>query len=137
MIETNWIAVLAAGISAMVIGYVWYGPLFGKPWMKLTGITKEDVEKDKKNMPMNYGGMFVAALVTSYVLDFTIRMGETIMPRSAISGVTAAFWVWLGFIAAVRVTDVIFNKKPLKLYFIETGYYLVFLLVAGVILGSM
>lgn len=136
MIETNWIAVFVAAASAMVIGFIWYGPLFGKTWMKLVGLSKSDIDKDAKNMPLNYGAMFVAALVTSYVLDFTIGMGESLMARSAVSGMTAAFWVWLGFIAAVRLTDVIFNKKPWKLYFIEVGYYLVFLLVAGIILGS-
>ena len=49
MIETNWIGVILAAISAMVVGYVWYGPLFGKPWMKLVGITKEDIEKVCRN----------------------------------------------------------------------------------------
>lgn len=136
MIESNWIGIIVAAISAMVIGFVWYGPLFGKPWMKLVGITKADVDKDKANMPKNYAMMFAAALVTSYVLDFTIRMGESIMPRSAMSGVTAAFWVWLGFIAAVKLSDVIFVKKPWNLFFIEIGYYLSFLVVAGIILGS-
>lgn len=136
MIETNWLAVFVSGIAAMVIGYIWYGPLFGKPWMKLVGRTKEEIEKESKEMWKTYGMMFVAALVTSYVLDFTIRMGEVIMPRSAMSGVMAAFWVWLGFIAAVKLSDVIFNKKPWKLYGIEVGYYFAFLLVAGVILGA-
>lgn len=136
MIETNWLAVFLAAASSMVIGYFWYGPLFGKVWMKLVGITKEDIEKDSKNMPKNYSMMFASALVTAYVLDFTIRMGESIMPVSPLSGITAAFWVWLGFIAAVRLSDVIFNKKPWKLYGIEVGYYFVFLMVSGVILGA-
>jgi hypothetical protein len=47
--EINYLAILASGIIMMVLGYLWYGPLFGKPWMKLAGITKSDMEKSKKN----------------------------------------------------------------------------------------
>ena len=33
----NWIAIIVATAAAMVIGYLWYGPVFGKTWMALTG----------------------------------------------------------------------------------------------------
>ncbi len=133
MANVNWLAILVSAISAMVWGYLWYGPLFGKPWMKLVGLSKADINKDKANMPKNYGMMFVGALVTSYVLDVTIGMSPM---RDLSTGLTIALWLWLGFVAAVRLSDVIFNKKPWNLYFIEVGYYLAFLLTAGAILGS-
>ena len=41
-IQVNYVAILACGISAMVIGSIWYGPLFGKTWMQLTGKKMED-----------------------------------------------------------------------------------------------
>ena len=37
----NWLAVLVAAASGFVIGGLWYGPLFQKPWMRLSGMTKE------------------------------------------------------------------------------------------------
>ena len=37
----NWLAVLAAGISAFVLGGIWYSPaLLGKTWMKETNLTE-------------------------------------------------------------------------------------------------
>jgi len=36
----NWLAVVAAAASTFVIGGLWYGPVFGKTWMRLTGIAK-------------------------------------------------------------------------------------------------
>lgn len=37
----NWLAVLAASVSAFVVGGLWYGPIFGKAWSNVTGITDE------------------------------------------------------------------------------------------------
>ena len=37
--EVNWIAVIAAAVSAFVMGGLWYGPLFGKKWMALVGLS--------------------------------------------------------------------------------------------------
>ena len=39
--EVNWIAVIAAAVSAFVLGGLWYGPLFGKKWMALVGLSEE------------------------------------------------------------------------------------------------
>lgn len=133
MMDVNFIAVFVCAIVSMVIGSVWYGPLWGKTWTKLVGITKEDMEKGKKTMPQTYAVMFVASLVTSFVLAVTISMAPV---SGLMTGITAAFWVWLGFVAAVKLSDVLFEKKPVKLYFIEIGYYLVFLLIAGGIIGT-
>ena len=33
----NWIAIIVATAAAMVIGFLWYGPVFGKAWMALSG----------------------------------------------------------------------------------------------------
>lgn len=132
--DVNYVAILVCGVAAMIIGSVWYGPLFGKTWTKLVGLTKEDFEKGKKTMPQTYGMMFAAALVTSFVLAVIIE-SVGVVP-GPITGMMGAFWVWLGFVAAIKLSDVLFEKKPLKLYFIEIGYYFVFLMVAGAILGS-
>ena len=33
----NWVAIVVATAAAMVIGFLWYGPVFGKTWMALSG----------------------------------------------------------------------------------------------------
>ena len=66
-VEINYLAVLVSGILAMVVGSIWYGPLFGKIWMKEEGYTEEDLTKDF-NPAKTYGLTFIAALVVVYVL---------------------------------------------------------------------
>src|SRR5690606_17158500 len=44
--EINWLAVLLAAVSSMVVGAIWYAkPVFGTRWMKLSGITDADTQK--------------------------------------------------------------------------------------------
>lgn len=38
----SWLAVLAAVVANMVLGFLWYGPLFGKSWRAAVGKTEED-----------------------------------------------------------------------------------------------
>ena len=36
--DINWLAVLAAAVSAFVLGGIWYGPLFKNTWCREAGI---------------------------------------------------------------------------------------------------
>jgi len=51
------------------------------------------------------------------------------------TGLMSAVWMWLGFIMPVQFTDVLFSKKPVKLFGINTGYRLISLLVMGVVIS--
>ena len=48
MPNINLIAVGLAGLMGMTVGALWYGPIFGKQWMKLMGFTKETINEAKK-----------------------------------------------------------------------------------------
>ena len=120
MQDINWVALIAAGVASMVVGFIWYGPLFGKVWMKLSGL-KEMGDKDK--MPMNYIIMFVGSLVTAYVLSV---LGASLM---------TAFWVWLGFQATLLLHSVLFEGKSWNLYFLDAGHQLVSLLAMSWVLN--
>lgn len=132
MIQVNLMAVALAGVSAMVVGSVWYGPLFGKEGMKLVGIKKEDVKKGE--MPKLYGIMFVGALLEAYVLSMFIHYAGAV---GLFNGAKTGLWAWLGFVGPVMLGNYMFAKKPLKLFGIDAGYALANLLVMGAILALL
>ena len=35
--ELDWLAVIVGAIAVMILGWLWYGPLFGKAWSRATG----------------------------------------------------------------------------------------------------
>ena len=134
MPEVNYLAVLAAGIASMIIGYVWYGPLFGKQWMKASGVSAADVEAGKKDMPKTYGLMYISSVVMAYVLSvFIYYAGVT----SMIEGAMIGFWAWLGFVATVMLGGVLFERRPVNLFYLNAGYNLVTLVVMGAVLVMM
>ncbi len=131
-VSVNYVGVLLAGVSNMVVGYVWYNPaVFGKTWMKLLGKTESDLKAASKNMGMMYGMTFVASLLTAYVLaHFLVLVGSTTMSEA----VMTAFWAWLGFVATAMFANALFSGKPMKLFAIESVYVLVALVVQAVVL---
>lgn len=138
-VQINYVAILLAAVSSMVIGFAWYSPyLFGKQWMKLSGYTTENMKKEQKEMGKWYGLSFVLALITAYVLSHVMTLSMNYFNYAAVTtGLTTAFWMWLGFIMPTQATGTIFGDKKWQLFGINTGYQLVVVLVMGVILGVM
>ncbi len=133
-VDINYIAVVVAAVLSMILGALWYSPiLFGKEWMSLIGLTEADLKKAReKGMAKSYLMGFIAALVMSYVLaNFIDYTQATTIVEGAKSGV----WIWLGFVATVVLGTVIWEGKPMRLYVINTGFYLFALMIMGAVLA--
>jgi hypothetical protein len=141
MVEINFWAVLVCGAASMVLGFLWYGPLFGKSWAKEMGwgnITPEQEAEKKKQAGKAYPQVFIGALLMAYVLAVTLLtfMKGAGQEPSVSMGLQGAFWLWLGFIVPVKYGDKLWGGKSLKLFFIDVVYYLVQLAVFALILIS-
>src|SRR5689334_19616362 len=102
----NYVAILVAGIAAMVVGAVWYSPmLFAKAWMKALGrdmdkMLKEDMAKMRKDAAPGYLVTFITTLVISYVMSlFIVTAANASGMHGATFGASIGFWTWLGFVA--------------------------------------
>jgi hypothetical protein len=135
MHSLNWVAILVAAISTMVVGFLWYSPLlFAKPWMREMGYDPNDkakTEEMKKSAGRAYGGSFVASLISAFTLALILH---GLRAEDWHFGIMASFHIWLGFVATVQFTGALFMKQSMKLFAINTGYQLVCYLVMGTIL---
>ena len=135
IVPVNLMAVFGAAVAGMVIGYLWYGPLFGKLWMKEMGMKGAMSEAAKQSMAKSYAIMFVGSLVMAYVLAHAIIFASSYLKVTGISGgLMSGFWNWLGFVAPVTLGSVLWEEKSMKLWTLNNGYYLLTLLTMGVIL---
>ncbi len=137
-VYVNYLAVALAAVANMVLGYVWFGPLFGKRWSSMIGMKKEgmDMQKAKAGMWKGYILAFVGSLVMAFVLSYFLTFASFYTDYSGISaGLMVGFWSWIGFIAPVTSSSVLWEGKPWKLYFLTTAYYLVSALAMGCILA--
>lgn len=135
--DINYLAVVVAAVASMVLGFLWYGPVFGKPWMQLMGFTKESIEKMKgKGMGKTYAFMAIGSLVTAFVLAHALTFASAYTETTGVAaGLMVGFWNWLGFVAPVQMGAQLWEGKPWKLFLITSGFYLVSLCVEGVILA--
>jgi hypothetical protein len=123
--------ILVAAIAFMVIGGLWYGPLFARSWMALIGKTEAELRAGAR--PTMYVWALLTALGTSYVLSVFIESTfMTSVKGGACVGLTAA----LGFTAMSFGSSYVFNMKPFKLYLIDVGYYVAAFVAAGAIIGG-
>jgi hypothetical protein len=103
MVDVNYWAILVAGVLSIGIGGLWYGPLFGKQWMSLVGITPESM-KSMKMTPFQamFGGLIVG-LLTAFVLAHHMAFAGAYLGISGYElALMSAFWVWLGFLDKIE-----------------------------------
>lgn len=136
-VPVNYLAVVVSAIASMVIGFLWYGSLFGKQWMALSGINPAKIDEAKKqSMGKGYALAFVGSLLTAYILNHVIALSNAYFSTSGIqAGLTSGFWMWLGFVVPVTLNSLLWEGKPLKLWILNTSYYLVMFLIVGGILA--
>ena len=127
--DINWIAVLVAAVSAFVVGGIWYGPLFGKKWMALVGVTEESMKE--ANMAQIYGTAFVLNIIAAAA--FAMFLGDVDAQTGALYGLVAG----LGWVATSFGISYLFEGRPMGLWLINGGYHTVQFTVFGLILGLM
>lgn len=131
-VPINYLAVLVSALGAVVLGGLWFGPIFGKTWMKEVGFKTEDMEKAKadpeikKAMMKSYLLVAVGALLSAFVLAHSLVFSTYYLDvRGPLAGLESAFWIWLGFTAPALMGSVLWEGKTWKYWAIVAGYYLV------------
>ncbi|MBI3620534.1 DUF1761 domain-containing protein [Candidatus Roizmanbacteria bacterium] len=130
MLALNWVAVIVCVVVFMILGMIWYSPqFFGRQWASLSGKKMSDMQKG--SIGMMYGLTFLLGLVMAGMLANVIRYAQVTSP---LGGVKTGLWMWIGFIAPTMGINAIYQGKPKQLFLIDSGYFLVALVLWGIIL---
>jgi hypothetical protein len=127
----NFWAVLVAASSAFIVGWLWYGPLFGKQWMKLNGFSKEDLMEGGMSMPLIMIINYIATAMAAVAIAMFIGAEAT-----AAFGIFAGLMIAIFWIGTSRLNDVLYERKPWGLFFINTGYNVAIYAIMGAVLGA-
>jgi len=130
-IDVNLWAVLITAIVSMIVGALWYGPLFGKAWMRFVGFNKDSVKKMKMTATKSMTLGFIGSLIMAYVLTVFVGLSGA---NTLVEGAMVGFWVWLGFAMPLNASVFLWEGKSIKLFFLNTFQYLItFKLMAAIL----
>jgi hypothetical protein len=128
--HASMLAILVSALILWFLGAAWYSPaLFAKPWMAALGIVPGG---EKKGLLFGMICSFIGDIILAFVLWHMVTWAKA---TSYGNGAFIGFLCWLGFIAAPTFPQGIYEGRPIKLFLINTGYWLVGLLIVGALLA--
>lgn len=155
--EVNWYIVLATGLIPNIVGFFWYGPLFGKAWIKEAGVNPEPQNVNMIRMislTILFGVLLAVALVPVVIHQWSV-MSALATPEFAQPGSeSAAFFADFiekygknfrtfqhgalhGFIMGLTVffpvigCNALYESKSWKYTFLNTGFWTVCAMIMG------
>ncbi len=132
--QVNWLAVLASGVIALLVGGLWYGPIAGKAWMEEVGLTEEEIKAS---------GAPTAELIKSFIATLVLAVGMSFIITW--SGVAAGDWLGGAVVGATVAILVIgggvfpnyaFESKSLRHFLIHMGNVTISMALIGALLAA-
>lgn len=131
----NFLAVIAATLSTFLVGWIWYGPLFGKAWMEAVGMSEDQLKEG--NMIKIFGLAFIFEFIMAFNLAmFFYGSPEAAEAITAGSGTFYGFLTGFGWVFFALAVNSLYEQKSWKYIFINGGYWTVAFTVMGLILGA-
>ena len=129
--KTNYPAVIVSAVVYWLLGAVWFGVLFGKPWMALEHLTEEQARSMNPILP------YIISLVLNLLI--ALVLSQVCIWRNANTagrGALVGLLLWIGLVGPITFTTYMYEMRPRQLFAINEFYPLVGLCLMGVILGA-
>lgn len=125
----NWLAVLVAGLSAFMVGGIWYSrSLFGNAWMIDSNLAEDQIKHGNKGKIFGFTAVF--SLLMAVNLAMFLADAKTDVVWGAEAGFLAGIWTF----SAIAIHS-LFELKCWRYIFINGGYSFVSLTLMGAIIG--
>jgi len=132
MSAVSFASVLLAGIASIIVEQLWYSPrVFGGAWLRLTNVSPEQVERGRKR---GWSSTFVALLASMLVALVMAYVGIALSINSFAGAAELGALCWLGFCVPALLNQVLWDQKPLALFLINAGYWLLSFIIIAFIL---
>jgi hypothetical protein len=162
--EMNFIVLFIAALVPIIIGFLWYGPLFGNVWMKEMNFTKESLAGTNMvkmllicyavsvligsalmQMVIHQMGVYSTLAgdpgfsestgeAFTYFQDFTTTYGDRF--RTFKHGALHGILYGVFLILPILAIQALFEKKTFKYISINAGYWIVSLAIMGGIISE-
>jgi hypothetical protein len=117
--------VLAGTAAFFLVGAVWYGALFAKPWQRAAGLSDESLQSG--NMALIFGLAFAFEMLIAMVLWHLVARTD---PAPHVVMMMATGFAVGVMIPAIGI-NYLFLRKPLLLFLIDAGHFIVGMAAMG------
>jgi len=131
MPTVSLLATLVATLLSIMLGGLWYGPLFGKAWMEENGFTLETIKKDFNPVKL-YGTTFLLSALASWLFGISVGPDPDLRYTIGAGLAVGVFWV-----AGSFATSYLFEGKTLRHFLINGGYHAVQFGLIGLAFGLL
>jgi hypothetical protein len=132
--KTNYLAVVVAAVVYWLLGALWFGVLFTKPWMQLEHISQEQAAAMQgAASAVPYIVSFFLGLLIAFVLAQLCAWRNA---STAARGASLGVLLWIGIVGPVTYTTSMYEMRPPHLFLINEGYVLVGFCLMGAIVGA-
>lgn len=131
--EINYLAVIAATLSTMIVGSIWYTPkVFGTAWMRLAKVTPGEGKSAVGPILIT----LVVSFITSWVLAGAIWIAFEFYGGSfLVSALLTGAVLWAGLTAARFITHDAFEGRPAALTLMNCAHEFVTIMIIALVLG--
>lgn len=134
-LSINYLAIIVGAVLSMVIGAIWYGPLFGKKWMEIVGVNPNDIEARKK-MQKSAGPLYAVQFLLT--LFQVLVLAHLIADTSRAGGLERSLWIWAAFVIPTLAGSAMWTNEHTKIkwarFLIQGGYQLAIFIVFGLLI---
>ena len=126
MEHINWLGVALGAVAFFAVGAIWYTVLFGKAWQAAVGLSDEQL-KTGANMPLIFGTCFLLELLVTLTVGHIFAYTAP----SDRSKMMIAVGLAVGIMAPAIGVCYLYMRKPLKLFLIDAGHFVVGMAAVG------
>jgi hypothetical protein len=117
--------VVVAAVIEWLLGALWYGLVFRKSWLAMTGFSDSN---KPKNGALGMVASLIACLLLTYVIAHVVGWAGAV---TFTGGAKLGIICWLGFMAPPLFTQHIFENRRANLFAINAAYWLLVMAIGG------
>lgn len=131
-VRQNYLANIVAAIACFAFEAVWYS-IFLNTWINGIGRTMQWLESSGMKPAYQYAtALVMTALMATAISCVTQLTGK----QTALRGIKVGALLWVGFVLTTCSTEYIFEVRPISLWLVNTGFWLLGMMLMGAIVGG-
>ena len=131
-VRQNYFAIAAAAVACFIFEAVWYS-IFLSTWLNGIGRSMQWLVSSGMKPAFQYATALVMAAVMATAISCVTQLTGK---QTAMRGIKVAALLWLGFELTTWSTEYIFEVRPISLFLVNAGYWLLGMMLMGAIVGA-